>query len=302
MTSLYPLNSSNKPIEKYDPYYFGEQSAYISSDIEEEEEEEEEEDSSTADEKFIIFGRDSQPQSIIQYSTFIPPPPPPHIITNHIDIIFQEVADVGTSTDDILSDTATDDRRDQSLNQQQSLVTNQSSRSEMETYRVSKHIIDRDNYEEPDAVPFPTVKYPPSISTSSPSTIRLKKNPIQSNNYEMNSMDVDQSSKTKTNQQDNYYGGDIDDEQEEEEEEEESRRSPPTPELIRRLPRQNPIVDLPIPKYENIPINREPEQNLTQISNKSDKSRRSFFNLFNRNKNKNDKSKNKKKEKKKQKT
>jgi len=310
LSSLYPSNFSNKPIDTYDPYYFGEQSGYVSSDDEDEEEEEKEQENySNPDEKFIIFGRNSQPKSIIQYSTFFPPPPPP-IITNHIDIIFQEVADVGTSTDDILSDTATDDRRDQSLTQQQSLVTNQSYRSEMETYRVSRQIIDRDNYEEPDAVPFPIVKYPPSISTSSPSIIRLNKNPIQSKNYEMSSMDVDQSSKTKTVEQDNYNGEDVDDD-EEEEKEEESHPSPPTPEPIRRLPRQIPIVDLPIPKYENIPINREPEQNPTHSSNKSDKSRRSFFNLFNRNKNKDDKSnnkkkddksKNKKKEKKKRKT
>lgn len=293
-SSLHPSNfCNNKQIEHYDRYYFGGQSENIlnnnDDDETEEEEEQEEEESSIEDEKFITFGRDSQPKSIMKYSNFIPP-----IIDNHIDIIYQEVVDVGTSTDDLLSDMTIDD-------QQHSLVTNQSSRSETEVYRVSKQFIDRETYEEPDTVPFPIVKYPPSIATSSPSIMRLDGNRIQPNDYEMHSLDVDQESYNRIDQEENYYH-----------EDEESERTI-TPEIIRRVPRSNPvIVDPSITRYENINNNnREPEPYVSQRSIASDKSRRSFFNIFGRNKKKDEKStskkkddkiKNKKKEKKKRKT
>jgi len=273
LTSVYP---SNKPIAHDHPYYFGEQSEYISSD--EDDEEEEEEDSSSEDEKCITFGRNSQPKPIRKYSSFIPP-----IINHHdefIDIIFQAVVDVGTSTDDILSE-------DSSLNQQPSLITNQSSRSETETYRVSNPMIDHENYEEPDTVPFPTVKYPPSISASDSSTIRSNTNQIESNNYEDNSVDIEQSSTNKFDKQNNYYY------------DEESHQSTITPEptrIIQRLPRKNLLVDSPRSRDENIPVNYEPEPNVSQKSIQSDKSRRSFFNLFNRQKSKDDKFNNKKKD------
>jgi hypothetical protein len=293
-SSLYPSKISNKSIEQYDPYYFGEKSEYIISDNDEEEK-----DSSSEDEKCITLGRDSQSKPIIKYSNFVPP-----IINTPIDIIFQKVIDTGTSTDDLLSDIITDDRRDESLDQQQSLVTNQSSRSETETYRVSKQLIDHNNYEEPDTVPFPTVKHPPSISSSSSSTIR----PIKSNNYEINSVDTDHTLKNNIDEQETYYVGDNDDD----DEEEESHQSITISKPIRRLPKQNPIVNLPTIKYENVNnTNPEQEQNFSHKSIKSDKSRRSFFNLFNRNKKKDEKtdnkkkdekSKNKKKEKKKRKT
>jgi hypothetical protein len=249
-TSLYPSNSPHIRIQHDDPYYFGERSGYGSPDDVEDEE------SSSEDELCISLGHDSYRKPILKYSTFIPP-----IVTNynrHIDIIFQEVVDVGTSTDDLQSDT--------SSSQLQSLATNQSSRSATEIYRVSHQILDRDNYEEPDTVPFPTVKYPPSVSSSSSPTIVLNKN-----QYEMSSIDIDETSKDENEEQENNHVENGDDE-------ETQGSTTPEPSIqLQRLPRQNPIVNLPIPRYENVPMNYQPEPSISHKSMKSDKSRRSIF-------------------------
>jgi hypothetical protein len=281
LASLYPNHSPNTPLEIHDPYYFGEQSGYDSLD---EEEDEEEEESSSDDERCMIFGSNSRPKLTskpsIQYSTFIPPFV--HHNEDFFDAVFQEVVDVGTSTDDLLLYTTLNDRRDTSSDPQQSLITNQSSRSETEVYRVSRQDIDRNNYEEHDAVPFPTVKHPASISTSSSSTIPSHRSPIE----------VDTNRLSKTNPIDEHYV----------EDEDENHRSltsepPPKPQ---RLSQENPITTYVIASPAII---RESEGNLTYKSNKSDRSNRSFLNLFNRNKKKNDdKLSTKKKEKKKRKS
>jgi hypothetical protein len=284
LASFYPSHS----VEKYDPYYFGEQSGYNSLN--------EEEESSSDDERCAIFGSNSQPKLTskpsIRYSTFIPPFA--HNNDDYFDVIFQEVADVGTSTDDLLLYITLNDRRDTGSDPQQSLVTNQSSRSETGVYRVSRQNLEQNNYEEPAAVPFLTVKHPASISTSSSSTIPSHRNPIQS--------DTNRSSKTSPiDEHENYY---VEDDEEEE--------IPEPPAKPQRLPQQNPVVNLPVTTYAIAPVmTREPEGNSTYKSSKSDRSNRSFFDLFNRNKKKedkstkkktDDKSTNKKKEKKKRKS
>jgi hypothetical protein len=210
--------------------------------------------------------------------------------------IFQEVVDVGTSTDDILPDqeqfdddqpTSTQNRY---LTNQQSVISNQSSRSETETYRVNKQNGNEGNYEEPDTVPFPTVKYPASVSTSNPSISGTYINQPEPNNYEIDT------TTNKTSKKDNHYVGDTDSQR--------STSEPPSG--IQLLTKNNPLVGLPQHEYENVNNPRQPEPSLSNTSLNTNSSRRSILDVFRRGKKddkptKKDKSNKKKDEKKKRK-
>ncbi len=275
-SSFYSSYLPRIQIDPKDRYYFGEPSDSSSSDIELESE------SSSEDETCAIFGQDSKPKSMVNYPTF-------NDQDEYPEIIFQEVVDVGTSTDDLLSNSVPIYRPDARLAQQKSsLVTNQSARHETEIYRISHQILARDNDEEPATVPFPTVKHPQSLpsSSSSSSTMLFDKSPLRSNNYDVYSLSVDPPIRNQTDE-------DLD------EEDDESQRSP-TPERPAKLhhfPQRNPVIDLPRSRPENVPIARPPEPYLSYKSVQSDKSRGSFFNLFNRRKKKDDQSTSKKKSK-----
>jgi hypothetical protein len=245
LASLYPSQSPNTRVQIYDPYYFGEQSGDDSLD---------EEESSSDDERLMIFGSNSRPKLTIkpsiEYSTFIPPFA--HHNEDYFDTILQEVADASTSTDDLLLYTVLNDRRDTGSDLQ-------SLRSETGVYRVSRQDADRNNYEELGNVPFPTVKPPESISSSSSSTIVSHQSPIRTDT---------QLSKTTSpiDERENPY---VDHEEQE-----------------------NPASIYVIPPPPA--ITREPEGTSTYKSSKSGRSTRSFLSLFSRNKKKGDKSTKKK--------
>ena len=274
--------------------------------------ENDEENLSSDEEYCVAFCRETQPKSIIHQPIAIIQQPrqiteelttvrqqstsiPSFDYHNHEfdNNIFQQVVDVATSTDDLLPDQEQFDEDQPAstqkiyLTNQQSVLTNQSSRSETETYRVSKQNGNDGNDEEPDTVPFPTVKYPASVSTSNPSRSGTYINQPEPNNYEIDT------TINKNNTKDNYYIDDIDSQR--------SISEPPSG--IQLLTKNNPLVGLPQHDYENINTHRQPEPNLINGSMKSKTSHRSLLDVLRGKKDdkptKKDKSKKKKDKKKK---
>ena len=254
-SALYTPRSAIVSFEHHDPYYFGEP--------EESEDEEEEEKVSSEEERCIIFGSNSQPKSLIRNTV----PLSSRLYydeSSDDEVIFQEVVDVSTSTDDLPVYIMPYDRRE--------VYPNPSFRSEAGVYRVSRQDVQQDDYEEADATLFPTVQHQSNISTSTSSSASLDP--------------IDQEKR-------HYVGGQSD--YEEEEEKEEENFPPPPPPLesvpkLQRLPVENPMGPIPVPRDEYVPMIREPEPSVNSKSTKSERSRRSFFNIFNRKKKNDDKS------------
>lgn len=244
--SVSSLNFRFSPAVRIEPdssYYFGKA-------IEEEEERDEEEEEK---ENVFVLGRTSQSRgrSLIKYSSYIPP-----IVDTYshqednrnFDISFQEVADASTSTDDLVYGTHFDEYQGASLDPQASSDTQQSSRSETETYRVSRHYDQPENYERK------IIKHPKSNRSSSEPSIVV---PI-------------------TNL-------DEEEEEEEEEEKEESQRSEPTPIVHKPISTHSTSKlndDDEVPQIQHY----QSESNLTEQSKKSTKSRKIFSKLFRRQK------------------
>ncbi|CAF1015179.1 unnamed protein product [Rotaria sordida] len=218
---------------------------------------------------------------------------------NSDDLIFQEVRDVGTSTDNIslgqeLLNTSKNNRNSSFqkpyINNRESLFTNQSSRSETETYRVNQQTRNFENNDEIDINQFSPIENPTHMSSSNSSTTHSYTNLKKSTNYKMDTVSKDQSSEI-------LY-------EEEEEEEEESHRSTSKSSLrIQKLVETNPLNIVQRTEYENLSDNSEHESSLSQKLNKTHQSRRNLFNILFRRGKKNSKSnKNKYNGKKKHKT
>lgn len=255
-SALYTPRSAIVSLEHHDPYYFGEP----------EESEEEDERVSSEEERCIIFGSNSQPKSLIRNTI----PLSSRLYDDESsddEVIFQEVVDVCTSTDDLPVYTTPYDR--------QEIYPNPSFRSEAGVYRVSRQNAEQDDYEEADVSLFPTTQHQSNISASTSSSASLDPMPVPSA------------------QQKRRYVGEQSDYEEEEEEEENLPPLPPPPESIpklQRLPVENPMGPIPVPRDEYVPMVREPESSVNSKSMKSERSRRSFFNIFNRKKKNEDKS------------
>ena len=253
-SSLSTGRSPMVALEQHNPYYFGEP----------QESDDDDDEVSSEEERCIIFGSQSppklSPKPFIRNSTFVPP-----LLYYdeqfHDEIIFQEVADVGTSTDDLLVYSTLHDRRE--------VIPSPSFRSEAGVYRVSRHEAEQNNYEEPDTTLFSTVKQSTS-SASSISSDSMPPTPPKTNpNNDQQNIYVDQ----KRNDEPIF---------------------PPPPPVSESVPpfqqlaRENPVAPFPAPRNEYVPMIREPESSVNSKSVKSDRSRRGFFNIFSRKKNKND--------------
>ena len=115
--------------------------------------------------------------------------------TNNNDvehILLQEVVDVGTSIDhsfikqmsiNTITNDPTSDIQATSLNNRQSLITTQSSRTESQTYRVNSQTKIQNHYEEARVAPSLTSERRTTISSSNTSTIHPTITPPEPNDY-----------------------------------------------------------------------------------------------------------------------
>ncbi|CAF1426534.1 unnamed protein product [Adineta steineri] len=213
-------HSHTSTIDQKNIYYFGEKSGSFSTNHDE--------DISNESQLCVLFNRPVHDTLIIKN-------PPRSISTHSINdnnknFIVQEVIDIGTSTDDFLLDATSDDQT-RTISKQLSLLTNRSSRTEAETYRVNNTNMEHENYEDYSVNPLSIVKHPGSLSSSYTTTDRPYINLKESTIYEIEDKNMNQG---------NYYVNDDG-----------SSRSSARPSAgIQNLSRNNPLAREPPSEYQ----------------------------------------------------
>ncbi|CAF0885690.1 unnamed protein product [Adineta ricciae] len=167
--SIYPRSASTSdrrpgacvPASYVARYYFGEKAESASSD---------EDDWTRGYRNCVVLSRPPIPRPCEQQSSRA------HALNEQesnyttINNDFQHVMDIGTSTKEDLRNSApaptSDNKRLTTLSKQLSSVTNQSPRSESETYRVDHPDIEEKDNEDVTTAPWKTANYPTGIATS----------------------------------------------------------------------------------------------------------------------------------------
>ncbi|CAF3965229.1 unnamed protein product [Rotaria magnacalcarata] len=269
--------------EPNDRYYFGEETDYSVTNGDD-------------DEVCLVFGHDVLPSNIVQNPTIVQQEPQPikrptyrtyinYVNNQAADIILQQVVDVGTSVDSTLLDEEPSDNRTSlfqksSFDNRESIFTNQSSRSESETYRVSQQTKKQNHDEEIVLSRSPKVRSPTSVSKTNSSTIHSYINVAMPSNSAIDMIKNAEQSSRKSSRITNTASS--------------SQRSTSQPPLGREtLLERNRVMDSPLIQYENFNTNPDYEPSLSQKSVKSHENHRGFLDLFCRRK-KMDQSKKKK--------
>ncbi|CAF1637184.1 unnamed protein product [Rotaria magnacalcarata] len=250
--------------EPNDRYYFGEETDYSVTNGDD-------------DEVCLVFGHDVLPSNIVQNPTIVQQEPQPikrptyrtyinYVNNQAADIILQQVVDVGTSVDSTLLDEEPSDNRTSlfqksSFDNRESIFTNQSSRSESETYRVSQQTKKQNHDEEIVLSRSPKVRSPTSVSKTNSSTIHSYINVAMPSNSAIDMIKNAEQSSRKSSRITNTASS--------------SQRSTSQPPLGREtLLERNRVMDSPLIQYENFNTNPDYEPSLSQKSVKSHENHR----------------------------
>ncbi|CAF3444717.1 unnamed protein product [Rotaria socialis] len=260
-------DSESDSSEPNNRYYFGEETDYSATNGDD-------------DEVCLVFGHDVLPSNRVQNSTIVQQKTQPtqrptyrtyinYVNDQTTDIILQQVVDVGTSIDSTLLDEKPSDNRTalfqkSSFDNRESIFTNQSSRSESETYRVSQQTKRQNNDEEIVLTRSPKVRSPTYVSKTDSSVIHSYINVAMPSNSAIDMIKNAEQSSTKSSQI--MYTASS------------SHRSTSKPSLGREtLLERSQTVDSQLVQYENLNTNLDYDTNLSQKSVKSHENRRGFL-------------------------